>query len=128
MVLIPDKDREVIEKAIYLPMLVIVLNQDLQIINTSPIKLKKPYTEWIEETIRTVQKELSDVKRYMKQNRIKVEKIKTEESFTEYVFIYKGYEDKHRYFNPRLKNRTEELLEYYLYQRYNSTTTKNFLD
>lgn len=128
MRLIPDEDRDIIEKAIYLPMVIIVLNHDLQIINTSPIKLKKPYTEWIKETIGTVQKELSNVKRYMKQNNIKVEKVKTEESFTQYLFIYKGYEDIHRYFNPRLKNRTEELLEYYLYQRYNSTTTKNLHD
>ncbi|GIN38436.1 hypothetical protein [Heyndrickxia oleronia] len=122
MKLIPEKDQAVIEKAIYLPMVIIVLNQDLKIINNSQIKLKSPYTEWIEKTILTVQKELSDVKRYMKQNQIKVEKMKTEESFTQYVFIYKGYEDIHRYFNPRLRNRTEELLKYYLYQRYNENS------
>lgn len=123
MILIPEKDKNIIEKAIYLPMLVIVLNQDLKIINNSPIKLKSPYSEWLEETIRTIQKELSDVKRYMKQNQIKVEKVKTEESFTEYVFIYKGYEDIHRYFNPKLRNRTEELLKYYLYQRFNGNNS-----
>ena len=124
MKLIPEKDQAVIEKAIYLPMVIIVLNQDLKIINNSAIKLKTPYTEWIEKTIITVQKELSDVKRYMKQNQIKVEKMKTDESFTQYVFIYKGYEDIHRYFNPRLRNRTEELLKYYLYQRFNGNNNQ----
>ena len=119
MKLIPEKDQAVIEKAIYLPMVIIVLNQDLKIINSSTIKFKSAYSEWIEKTIITVQKELSDVKRYMKQNQIKVEKMKTDESFTQYVFIYKGYEDIHRYFNPRLRNRTEELLKYYLFQRFN---------
>ncbi|MBU5213582.1 hypothetical protein [Heyndrickxia oleronia] len=122
MKLIPEKDQAVIEKAIYLPMVIIVLNQNLKLINNSQIKLKSPYTEWIEKTIITVQKELSDVKRYMKQNQIKVEKVKTDESFTQYVFIYKGYEDNHNYFNPRLRNRTEELLKYYLYQRYNKNS------
>ena len=29
----------------------------------------------------------------MKHNQIKVQKVKTDESFTQYVFIYKGYED-----------------------------------
>ena len=124
MRLIPEKDKDIIEKAIYLPMVIIVLNQDLKIINNSPIKLKTPYLEWIDETIRTVQKELSTVKRYMKQQQIKVEKVKTEESFTQYVFIYKGYEEIHRYFNPRLRNRTEELLKYYLYQRFNENYEK----
>ncbi len=122
MRIIPEKDQAIIEKAIYLPMVIIVLNQDLKIINDSPIKLKSPYIEWIEKTVITVQKELSDVKRYMKQNQIKVEKMKTEESFTQYAFIYKGYETIHRYFNPRLRNRTEELLKYYLYQRYNENS------
>ena len=38
-----------LKKAIYLPMVIIVLNQDLKIINNSQIKLKTPYIEWIEK-------------------------------------------------------------------------------
>ncbi|GIN85771.1 hypothetical protein J6TS2_21570 [Heyndrickxia sporothermodurans] len=87
---IPEKDKEVVEKAIYLPMLLIVLNQDLKVINSSTVKVKTPYSEWIEVTMRTIQKELSQIKRYMKQNQIKVEKGKTDETFTQFLFIYKG--------------------------------------
>ncbi len=53
----------------------------------------------------------------MKQHQIKVEKLKSDETFTMYLFLYKGYEEHHNYFNPRLRNRSEELLRYYLFQK-----------
>ncbi|KYC97194.1 hypothetical protein B4102_0849 [Heyndrickxia sporothermodurans] len=118
MTKIPENDRNIIEKAIYLPMILIILNRDLEIINNSPFKLKKPYLEWIEETMKCIQKELAGVKRYMKQQQIKVEKIKSDDAFTMYMFLYKGYEEAHNYFNPRLRNRSEELMKYYLFQRF----------
>ncbi|QQZ08269.1 hypothetical protein [Heyndrickxia vini] len=118
MTKIPENDRNIIEKAIYLPMILIVLNRDLEIINSSPFKLKNPYIEWIEETMKCIQKELASVKRYMKQQQIKVEKIKSDDAFTMYMFLYKGYEEEHNYFNPRLRNRSEELMKYYLFQRF----------
>lgn len=120
MTKIPENDRNIIEQAIYLPMLLTVLNRDLNIINSSPFKLKKPYTEWIEQTMTSIQKELANVKRYMRQHQIKVEKIKSDDTFTMYLFLYKGYEEEHNYFNPRLRNRTEELMRYYLFQRFQS--------
>ncbi|KYD11427.1 hypothetical protein B4102_2155 [Heyndrickxia sporothermodurans] len=118
MKIIPDYERKIIEKAIYLPMLLTILDRDLTVINNCGFKLKSPYTEWIESTMKVIQTELGEVKRYMKQHDIKVGKMKTEESFTQYFYIYQGHETYHRYFNPRLRNRSEELLRYYLYERF----------
>ncbi|MGE6260848.1 hypothetical protein ACQKCU_23730 [Heyndrickxia sporothermodurans] len=115
---ISDKDKEIIEKSIYLPMLLTVLDKDLKVFNSSTVKLKTPYVEWIEETMIVIQKELAEVKRYMKQQQIKVEKGKTEENFTQYFIVYKGYDEYQKYFNPWLRNRTEELIRYYLYERF----------
>ena len=120
MTRIPDDDRDIFEKAIYLPMVLTVLNRDLTIIDKSPFKLKKPYLELIEETMKAIQRELAGVKRYMKQHQMKVERLSTDDTFTMYLFLYKGYEEHHNYFNPRLRNKSEDLLRYYLYQRHNS--------
>ncbi|MBS4198642.1 hypothetical protein KHA93_03130 [Bacillus sp. FJAT-49732] len=118
MTRIPTSDRDIIEQAIYLPMLLTILNRDLIVVNTSSFKLKKPYLELIEETMKAIQKDLAEVKRYLHKNNIKVERLKSDDAFTMYMFIYKGYEEEHNYFNPRLRNRTEELLRYYLFERY----------
>ncbi|WP_066368020.1 hypothetical protein [Neobacillus fumarioli] len=118
MTRIPDDDRDIMEKAIYLPMVLIILNRDLTIVENSPFKLKKPYLELIEETIKEIQKELTEVKKYMKQNNLKVIKTKRDDAFTMYLFIYKGYEENHNYFNPRIRNKVQELMESYLLKRH----------
>lgn len=114
MTKIPEEDRNIMEKAIYLPMVLIILNRDLLVVENSPFKLKTPYTELIEETTRTIQKELADVKKYMKINKLKVVETKRDDAFTMYMFLYKGYEEYHNYFNPRIRNKVQELMKDYL--------------
>lgn len=114
MTRIPGNERDIIEQAIYLPMLLTVLQRDLSVVEQSPFKLKKPYQLLIENTMREVQKELAEVKRYLHKNNIRVERMKSDEIFTMYLFLYKGYEEHHNYFNPRLRNRVEELMGCYL--------------
>lgn len=117
MTRIPDEDRDIIEKAIYLPMLLTILNKDLVIINNSPFKLKQPYLNLIEKTMKAVQIELTQVKRYMNKNNLKVYEKNRDEAFTMYTFFYKGYEEHHNYFNPRIRNKVQELLDYYLFNQ-----------
>ncbi len=114
MTKIPENERNIIEQAIYLPMLLTVLQCDLSAVEKSSIKLKKPYQHWIEDTIRNVQKELAEVKRYLYKNNIRVKRMKSDEAFTMYLFLYKGYEEHRNYFNPRLRNKVEELMCLYL--------------
>ncbi|AGX03351.1 MULTISPECIES: hypothetical protein [Bacillaceae] len=118
MTRIPEDDRNIMEQAIYLPMVLVVLNRDIGVINNSPFKLKKPYLNLIEDTMKFIQTELAGVKRYMKDNRLQVQEIKRDEAFTMFMFLYKGYEEHHNYFNPRIRNRVQELMEYYLFKRW----------
>lgn len=114
MTKISEEDRDIMEKAIYLPMVLIILNRDLLVVENSPFKLRQPYLELIEETMRIVQNELAEVKKYMKANKMKVTETKRDDSFTMYLFLYKGYEEYHNYFNPRIRNKVQELLTMYL--------------
>ncbi len=117
MTRIPEHERDIIEQAIYLPMLIAVLNRDLLVVEKSPFKLKGPYQKLIEETLKAVQMELAMVKRFLYENKIKVKRLRSDEAFTMYLFLYKGYEEQHNYFNPRLRNKVEELMRYYLFEK-----------
>lgn len=117
MTRIPPEERNMIEQAIYLPMVLTVLNRDIKSVNSSTIKLKEPYLHLIEETMKVVQKELSEIKRYMSKNKMKVYQSNQDEAFTMFTFLYKGYEEHHNYFNPRIRNKVQELLEYYLFKQ-----------
>lgn len=118
MTRIPEDDRDIMEKAIYLPMVITILNRDLAIVEKSPFKLKKPYLELIEETLKVIQGELSQVKQYMKQNKLQVIETKRDDAFTMYMFIYKGYEEHHNYFNPRIRNKVQEIMETYILKKH----------
>ncbi|WP_307256787.1 hypothetical protein [Oikeobacillus pervagus] len=122
MTRIPTNDRDLLEKAIYLPMLLIILNRDYTLIKNSPFKLPKPYLTWLSETMKAVQHDLAHVKTLMRKRRMKVEKLDSDDSFTMYLFHYKGYVEQHNYFNPRLRNKVEELLRFYLYERFQLPT------
>lgn len=126
MTRIPEKERNIIELAIYLPMVLTVLNRDLVIIDKSPFKLKQPYINLIEETMKVIQTELKEVKGYMYKNKLKVRQLNRDEAFTMFLFLYKGYEEQHNYFNPRIRNKVQELLEFYLYKRHLQKIRKQF--
>ncbi|XJZ28129.1 hypothetical protein ACF5W4_04845 [Bacillota bacterium Lsc_1132] len=125
MTRIPEKDRDMMEKAIYLPMVLIILNRDLAVVEQSPFKLKKPYLELIEETMRDIQRELAEVKRYMKINKLQVIQTNRDDAFTMYMFLYKGYEEHHNYFNPRIRNKVQELMAYYFSKKHQSQKWNN---
>lgn len=114
---IPKCDRDIIEQAIYLPMVIIVLERDRMIIDDSPFKLKQPYLTLVEQSIKAVQHDLKIARRSMRKENMKVWQIKHDDTFTMFSFFYKGYEEQHNYFNSVLRNKTEELLGYYLSTR-----------
>jgi hypothetical protein len=118
MTKISGEDRNIIEKAIYLPMVLTVLNRDLSVVEKSPFKLRKPYTELIEETMKIIQRELAETKQYMKKNKLQVIETKRDDAFTMYMFLYKGYEEYHNYFNPRIRNKVQELMEFYFSKKH----------
>lgn len=114
--MIPQEALPHFENAIYLPMLLTIFNRDKEIIEKSLIKLKKPYLNMIEQAINNVQKDLSNTNKYLRNNKLKMVKGKSDETFTEFLFFHGGYEDSRRYLNLRLRNRSEELLSLYLAQ------------
>lgn len=125
MTRIPEKDRDILEQAMYLPMLLTILERDRVIFNKGHFKLKAPYMELIEETIKAVQKDLKETRSAMRKGQMKVEQIARDEAFTMFLFIYKGFEEQHNYFNPRIRNKVQELMEYYLYKRFKSKEKVN---
>ena len=113
MTRIPAEARDMIEKAIYLPMTVSILNRDMKIIQQGPFKLKDPYLHLIEQALKLAQRDLYDVKNELRRRKIKVHEVSRDEAFTMYSFIYEGYEEEHNYFNPRIRNQVSALLEHY---------------
>ncbi|MEK4712215.1 hypothetical protein [Sporosarcina sp. FSL K6-5500] len=113
MPLIPGDALPYFENMIYLPIIISILERDREVIETSSFKLKGPYINIVENTLKTVRSELKDTNTYARNRNLKLVKKGKDGSFTEYAFIHNGYEDIRRYMNIRLRNRTEELINEY---------------
>lgn len=113
MPLIPSDALPYFENMIYFPMIIKILERDLEVIETSSFKLKGPYINIVESALKTVRAELKETNMYARRNNLKLNKRTKDDTFTEYALIHGGYEDHRRYLNLRLRNRTEELLNIY---------------
>ena len=94
-------------------MLISILERDRKAIEGGPFKLKGPYFKLIDDALKVIRIEIKETNIYMKQNNMKVIKGKNDGTFTGYTLIHGGYEDRRRYSNVRLRNRTEELIGVY---------------
>ena len=113
MININDKNRDLIENEIYLPMLITILERDKKIIEQGAFKLKNPYLDLLDRILKEINKDLKASRGYLRKNNIKILKGSSDEYFTQYTFILNGKPEEYKYFNPRLKNRSEELLTEY---------------
>lgn len=111
---IPMEKIQYLELAIYLPMLIVVLEKDHEQIEKGEFKLKRPYVHLIEEARKIVTEDLKKTKAYMKRFGLKVIQGQRDELFTEYQFHFNQLVDKRRYSNIRLRNQVELLLNQYL--------------
>jgi hypothetical protein len=114
-----------LETAIYLPMLLIVLEKDLAQIETGQFKLKSPYILLIDEARKYAEQDLLKTKAYLKSHQLRVVQGNRDELFTEYQFHYHQVMDVRRYSNIRLRNHVEDLLKFYLNKSSNITSHSN---
>lgn len=71
-------------------MLITILERDMQLINSGPYKLKKPYIDKISNALRLVQQDLKDSNAYLRDNKIQVIKGKNDGLCTEFNFVDNG--------------------------------------
>jgi hypothetical protein len=114
---IPINDRDILEKAIFLPMALIVFNQDLTIIQSSPFKLKDVYYQMVESAMKRIQKDLVHIKREMKNRKLKVHELNRDDLFSQFLFVCKGYEEHHNYFNPAIRNNVKQIMQHYISEK-----------
>lgn len=104
------------ENQLYLPMVIKVLERDLELINKIPLKLKNPYSRIVEGAIKLVHNDLKASEMYLLRNSMKVLKWDSDNDSTTYIFQSRGTEDHRKLLNIEIKNKCEELLGAYLVQ------------
>lgn len=104
-----------IERYIYLPMLLLVLEKDVAYFESGPFKLKAPYLKMLTDVRKKIEADFMEVKKELTKRNVKVVRGERDELFTEYHFHIGNFIDKRRYSNVRLRNYSETLLEEYIH-------------
>ena len=95
-------------------MLLVVLERDRMALKIGEFRFTGPYEKLIEQAEKRVKENLKQTNSPFRRENMKLIKVGSDGDFTEYQFVYGGHQENRRYSNFRLRNRTEELLEYYL--------------
>ncbi|MFT8319971.1 MAG: hypothetical protein ABF649_03610 [Bacillus sp. (in: firmicutes)] len=107
------EDRRVYEQAIYLPLVLAVLEYDRKATENSSFKMKQVYLNLIEHTVIKVQKDLKLIQNKMRVKQMKLLKGANDGICTPYTFYYHDWHETHRYDNANLKSTTEKVLLFY---------------
>ncbi|QFF98694.1 hypothetical protein PB01_07535 [Psychrobacillus glaciei] len=105
------------ENNIYLPMLIKILEKDVELINRLTFKLHRPYLKVVDNALELIRKDLKQSDIYLIRFHMRLIKDKLENGNIEYTYISSGYEERHALISTQLKGKTEELMTAYLYKK-----------
>ncbi|WP_144511628.1 hypothetical protein [Bacillus sp. FJAT-22090] len=113
---IRTEDLLYLENKLYLPMIIKVLEKDLDLIDKLPFKLKRPYIKIVEDALKLIRKDLKSAEMYLIRNSMKVFRWERDSESTTYVFLSGGVEDHRRFLNTEIKAKCDLLMAAYLVQ------------
>ncbi|QUW20914.1 hypothetical protein JSQ81_13955 [Sporosarcina sp. Marseille-Q4063] len=112
--MIPQDALKHFENAIYLPMLIKILEMDLLTIENTQLKFKRPYAKMIDQALLQARSDLKETNIYLRRNNMKLIKYSSNENFTEFIFSGISFEERKKYSSGELKEGTEEIMSEYL--------------
>src|SRR5699024_323762 len=80
-------------------------------IEAGPFKIKEPYIEILGKMTTEATNERSKLRTVMKKKDIKVVTLNQNDSFSSYLFICQGREEKRNYFNPAIRKKVKAIME-----------------
>lgn len=108
---IQEEDYQVAARFLFLSMAIVVIDQDMQIVQNGPFKIKEPYLKLLQTMAASARKERKALRKKMKDQDIQVVRLNQNDSFTTYQFICRGKEESKSYFNPVIRKKVELILE-----------------
>ncbi|WP_257349239.1 hypothetical protein [Pseudalkalibacillus decolorationis] len=105
------EESALIDRYILYPMVLTILDRDLQAIQQAPLKFTQPYVQWIEYKMKEVSFALHEIRKEMKSENIKVSPLRRVQDTSEYNVIVRGYDEVIKYSNLHLRNQAELYLQ-----------------
>ena len=93
-------------------MAIVVIQKDLVTIEkeTTTIKIKEPYIELLRKMEKRAFAERQQLHKYMRKQNVKVISLEKNDTFSSYLYVCQGREEKRNYFNPTIRKKVEQII------------------
>ncbi|MFD2924316.1 hypothetical protein [Halobacillus naozhouensis] len=105
-----QEELEIASHHLFLTMAIAVIRQDRKHFERGPFKIKEPYMEQLNKMELAARKERQKLKAQMDHQHLQVIESGRNDSFTSFLFLAHGYEEKRNYFNPAIRKKVESIL------------------
>jgi hypothetical protein len=95
---------------LFLSMAMIVIEQDMKHVESGPFKIKEPYQQLLKSMFLIAAEERKQLRKIMKKKSIHVVRVHKNDSFSTYLFVCNGNEEKRNFFNPAIQKKVESIL------------------
>ncbi|GGA73714.1 hypothetical protein [Ornithinibacillus halotolerans] len=109
-----DEELTITSRFLFLSMAIVVIQQDIQHIQKGAFKIKEPYLQLLEKMNANALAERRQLRIEMKKRKLKVMLMNKNDSFSSYLFISKGKEEKRNYFNPAIRKKVETIVQEFM--------------
>ncbi|MCP3026728.1 hypothetical protein [Halobacillus sp. A5] len=105
-----QQELETASRYLFLSMAIAVIRQDRKHFQQGGFKIKEPYLELLGKMELEAREERKALRSQMDAKKIQVIESARNDSFTSFLFLAHGYEEKRNYFNPAIRKKVETLL------------------
>lgn len=102
---------QIATRFLFLSMAIVVIQQDIKHVQKGAFKIKEPYIHMLEKMISEATEERRKLRQSMERKQLKVVTLHKNDSFSSFLFLCKGREEKRNYFNPAIRKKVEAIVQ-----------------
>ncbi|MCJ0932281.1 hypothetical protein GLV94_18475 [Virgibacillus halodenitrificans] len=106
-----DEELQISSRFLFLSMALVVIQQDIQLFKKGHFKIKELYLHPLEKMETAGINERKELKKIMQKKQLKVFTLTKNDSFSSFLFVCRGKEEKRNYFNPAIRKKVEVILQ-----------------
>jgi Arc/MetJ family transcription regulator len=105
-----DDESKVVLRFLFLSMAMAVIKQDMKHVESGPFKIKEPYRQLLENMMLIAGNERNKLRKIMMRKNMQVVRLDKNDSFSTYLLVCNGIEEKRNFFNPAIRKKVEEIV------------------
>lgn len=106
-----EMELKIASRFLFLSMAIVVIEQDVKHVQNGAFKIKDPYINLLNQMISEATNERRKLRKMMEDKKIQVVSLGKNDTFSSYLFVCQGREEKRNYFNPAIRKKVETIIQ-----------------